>query len=259
MSGSITALIITFNEAANIARCLDRLRWLQRVVLLDSGSTDDTLAIARRYPNVEIIHRDFDTFAGQCNFGLSQIQTDWVLSLDADYIVGENFGQAASQAIASGSAVGYRAAFRFCIQGRRLSATLYPPRTILYRKDQAHYENEGHGHRVRINGIVETISEVIEHDDRKPLSRWLSSQIKYAEAEAAFLVNAPSDKLGKIDRLRAKAWILPFLAPVYCLFVKGLWRDGLAGLHYAMQRLLAETMIALAVIDRRLSSLSNSP
>src|SRR5438128_4777395 len=85
MIDAITPLIITYNEADNVARTLDRLSWAHRIIMVDSGSTDETLAIARRYPQVDIVNRAFDDFANQCNFGVSQIDTDWVLSLDADY------------------------------------------------------------------------------------------------------------------------------------------------------------------------------
>ena len=85
LKNRITPLLITFNEAPNIRRVLDKLWWAPRIVVLDSGSTDATLDILRSYSDVEIVQRPFDSFADQCNFGLAQIRTDWVLSLDADY------------------------------------------------------------------------------------------------------------------------------------------------------------------------------
>ena len=248
----ITPLILTFNEEANIARCLDRLRWAKRVIVLDSGSTDATESLARGFANAELVRWPFDSFAEQCNFGLAQVQTPWVLSLDCDYVLNEGFEDEAALLIAEGTLAGYRAAFRYCIHGRPLSATLYPPRYVLYRKDLARYENEGHGHRVRISGHVGDMRSKIDHDDRKPLSRWLMSQIKYAQMEAVFLTNSSPESFSRTDKLRRLGWLMPLLAPVYCLFVKGLWRDGLAGWHYTLQRWLAECMIALALADRRL-------
>src|SRR5262249_10570650 len=81
----ITPLIITFDEAANIARTLARLKWARRIVVIDSGSTDHTIEIVRSYPQADLFHRPFDDFASQCNFGLGHVTTPWVLSLDADY------------------------------------------------------------------------------------------------------------------------------------------------------------------------------
>src|SRR5262249_38255107 len=65
---AITPLIITFDEAHNISRTLDKLAWARRIVVVDSGSTDGTLDILGRYPQVALFKRAFDTFADQCNF-----------------------------------------------------------------------------------------------------------------------------------------------------------------------------------------------
>ena len=81
----ITPLILTFNEQANLRETLQGVSWAKQVLLVDSGSSDDTLLIARDFPQVKVVHRDFDHFADQCNYGISQIETEWVLSLDADY------------------------------------------------------------------------------------------------------------------------------------------------------------------------------
>ena len=83
----ITPLILTCNEAANIRRTLSKLDWADRIVIIDSGSIDETLEIVCEYPQAEIIYRPFENFADQCNFGLAQISTPWVLSLDADFLM----------------------------------------------------------------------------------------------------------------------------------------------------------------------------
>ncbi len=70
----LTALIITFNERENIERTMGALASVENILLVDSFSTDDTLALAKAArPDVKIVQRAFDSFAGQCNFGLSQI------------------------------------------------------------------------------------------------------------------------------------------------------------------------------------------
>lgn len=254
MNPDLTALVITHNEMANIERCLERLRWVPRVVVLDSFSTDETLMIARRFPNVEIVQRAFDTFANQCNHGLSLISSRWVLSLDCDYVLGDDFEKEALSLIERTDVAGWRVGFRYCVHGRPLSATLYPPRCVLYLREAATYEDEGHGHRVRVRGLVGEMRARIDHDDRKPLSRWFAAQIKYAEKESAFLISATKESMSRVDRVRRMGWVLPLIVPVYCLIVKGLIRDGIAGLHYTLQRWVAECMIALAVIERRISN-----
>ena len=78
----ITVLILTYNEAPNIRRTLGRLRWAHRIVVVDSFSTDETVEIVNGFSNADLVQRRFDSFARQCNFGLEQIRSPWVLSLD---------------------------------------------------------------------------------------------------------------------------------------------------------------------------------
>ena len=59
MLAQITPVVLTYNEAANIGRTLERLAWAREVVVVDSHSTDDTISIARRFPNVRVVQRPF--------------------------------------------------------------------------------------------------------------------------------------------------------------------------------------------------------
>ena len=248
----VTPLLITFNEAPNIVRALEKLRWAKRIVVIDSGSLDGTCELVARFPQAELIHRPFDNFAAQCNFGLAQVRTDWVLSLDADYELSDELLRELSALKESPDVAGYRASFVYRIHGRSLRGTLYPPRTVLYRVRGASYANEGHGHRVSVPGSIQTLRGVIYHDDRKPLARWLASQQRYAQVEAQHLLETPKQNLSRIDRIRRAGWPAPILVLPYVLFVKGCLLDGWAGWFYALQRVLAESMIALELLDRRI-------
>jgi glycosyltransferase involved in cell wall biosynthesis len=248
----ITPLILTYNEAPNIARTLAKLSWARRIVVIDSGSTDSTLDLLRNYPQADVIQHPFSDFATQCNFGLAQIKTPWVLSLDADYELSNGLVDEIGALTGSESVAGYRAQFIYRIYGRPLRGTLYPPRVVLYRAEKARYYNEGHGHRVRVAGEVRALRHVIYHDDRKPLARWFASQQRYAVDEARYLYAKPPHELTRADRLRRMAWPAPSGVLFYALFAKGCVFDGWAGWFYALQRLVAEALIALAVLDRRL-------
>ena len=247
----ITVLILTYNEAPNIRRTLDKLRWAQRVLIVDSFSTDDTVAIANSFPNVEVLQRRFDSFARQCNFGLAHIRSEWVLSLDADYILSEKLLHDIAHLPVSGTTQGYGARFRYCIWGQPLRRSLYPPRTVLYRKGRGAYQDDGHGHRVAVSGEIQMLSGWIDHDDRKSLERWLSEQSRYAIGETKKLLEAPATDLNFADRVRL--WILPapFLVFFYTLFVKGLILDGWPGWYYVFQRTLAEILLSLRLIETR--------
>ena len=248
----ITPLVITYNEAPNIARTFARLTWARRIVVVDSGSTDETLEIIRSYPQAEVIHRPFDDFASQCNFGIAQVTTAWMLSLDADYVLSDELVTELQKLRPDAATNGYQARFVYRICGQSLRGTLYPPRTVLYRKDHACYRNEGHGHRVMIAGKIEPLSGVIFHDDRKPLARWFASQQLYASQEAEHLLASDRKALRTSDKIRLSAWPAPLGVFLYTLIFKGCLLDGWPGWYYALQRLFAETLIALEIIDQRL-------
>ena len=96
---SITGVVLTFNEAPNIARTLAQLAWLPEIVVVDSHSTDGTPALAAAFPNVRVVQRPFTTHAEQWNFGLEAagIDTEWVLALDADFVLGDLDGRTAGE------------------------------------------------------------------------------------------------------------------------------------------------------------------
>ena len=252
MVSEVTPLVLTFNEAPNIERSVASLSWAKEILVVDSFSTDDTLAILRNFHNVRVIQRQFDTFAGQCNFGIAQIKTDWILSLDADYVLTPEL---VAEIIALNSledVAGFQVCFRYCIYGRRLRGSLYPPRVVLYRKDKARYVDVGHGHRVQIEGLIRRLKGTIDHDDRKSFGRWISEQDKYMVREVHYLLQTPLDQLSAADRLRR--WIVPapYVVFFYTLMYKRLILDGWAGWFYVCQRTFAELLLSLRLCEARL-------
>jgi hypothetical protein len=115
----------------------------------------------------------------------------------------------------------------------------------------ATYHNQGHGHRVSVSGKVLPLTGPIYHDDRKPLARWLASQQRYARIEADYLMRSSPASLHLADRIRLMGWAAPFAVLVYTLFIKRCLFDGWPGWFYALQRMLAEVVLALEIIDRR--------
>src|ERR1700687_2869614 len=88
----VSVLLLTFNEASNLPRCLDALSWCDDIAIVDSGSTDATVDIARDR-NVRVLQNPFQDFAAQRNFGLAEggFRHPWVLHLDADEVVTPSF------------------------------------------------------------------------------------------------------------------------------------------------------------------------
>lgn len=251
---SLTVLLLTYNEEANIERTLAGLQWVSSILAIDSGSTDRTLEMLASLSTVTIRYRPFDSFAEQCNFGLELIKTKWVLSLDADYIVTPALAEEISVFLKTAnpqSFTGFEIPFIYCIAGKPLRGTLLPPRICLYRTEGARYHNDGHGHRVHVSGKIGRFRHAILHDDRKPLDRWLASQQRYLAIETLKLKATPWSQLSIADRLRLKTPLAPLAALVLCLVMKGGILDGWQGWTYAFQRCYAEILLKLMLLETR--------
>jgi glycosyltransferase involved in cell wall biosynthesis len=253
----ITLLILTYNEEANIERTLKGVHWARRILVLDSGSTDQTLGILAEHPQVQVEHRVFDNFASQCNFALEFMSTTWILSIDADYLCPPAFEQELLNL--PDDVDGAEASFTYCVNGRRLRSCLYPPRVVLFRRTMGRYVADGHAHRLSTTGKIVRLSTPILHDDRKPLSRWIDDQTRYADLEVAKLQSHSRNELNWKDQLRKR---ILFAAPamfLYCLIVKGLILDGWPGIYYSMQRTYAELLLAIKLLNARLRNNSTGP
>lgn len=249
MLNNITPLILTYNEAPNIDRTLQQLTWAKRIVVIDSYSEDETLNILARYPQVELFQHQFSTFATQCNYGLEQVKTDWVLSLDADYYIRDELIKEMEQLTTTPEIVGYFARFKYCVFGKPLRTTILPSRQVLFKKDKAIYLDDGHAHLLQVQGASGALSGYIEHDDRKPFSRWLWAQDRYATLEVKKLTETPWNELSLSDRIRRQKFLAPFVVFFYCLLVKGGILDGKAGWYYAFQRMLAELILSIRLLE----------
>ena len=251
-TSSITPLILTFNEEPNLRRCLERLTWAVQVVIIDSGSTDGTADIAAEFPNTRLMVRAFDDHTTQWNFGVDAVETNWVLALDADYVLSPDFEKEVAATISDTSHDAFFASFRYLVEGKPLRACLYPPRAVLFRKDRCRYREDGHTQLLEIAGSSAMLEARIDHDDRKPLSRWLVSQDKYAKLEAEKLLSLPAEQLHFNDRVRRTMILGPVLVFFYTLLFRGVILDGWHGWFYAFQRTLAEIMLSLRLLERRL-------
>ena len=248
----ITPLILTLDEAPNIARCLACLQWAKSVLIVDSFSRDNTEQIARScHPNVQIVQRRFDTHAAQWSFGLDQVVMPWVLALDADYELSPELIQEVERLSSDDQISGYEAKFTYRIFGKPLRATLYPARIVLFRKERAHYVDEGHTQVLRVKGNIHSLSGRIYHDDRKPLSRWIRSQDNYSIIEARHLISQPNDRLNRQDRLRKRIFFGPIVMFLYLLFGRGLILEGWHGWYYVGQRTIAEMLLSLRLLTER--------
>jgi len=251
MLDRITPVLLTYNEQANITRTLSHLMWAREVIVVDSGSTDGTLAEMAEFPNVRVINRRFDTHANQWRFAVegTQIATDWILRLDADYMVSDALVAELAQLNPNASISAYRIGFDYAVFSHQLLSSLYPPNTILLRRGSFSVSDKGHTEVWEVTGLVGTLSRRVVHDDWKSTEQWLSGQVRYMQRELNWM-RTHNDGLARWLRLRPP--LMPIAVFLYCLFGKGLLLNGRAGIFYALQRMVAEAVLSLMILEQKL-------
>jgi glycosyltransferase involved in cell wall biosynthesis len=250
MLNRVTPVILTRDEEDNIERTLTQLAWAAEVVVVDSESTDATAVIAQRFANVRLFRRAFDSHAAQWTFAASQVTTEWMLTLDADYFVPESFRRELAALDPPEDVAGYEASFTYAINGRPLRATLYTPRVVLLRRGACEFWQDGHTQRVRVHGRIERLQSRLIHDDRKNLRRFIERQRIYMRKEARKLRATPFGKLPLSGRIRKLRVVSPFATLAYVLIARRTILDGVAGLRYALERFLAESMLSIELFRK---------
>ncbi len=151
------------------------------MVIVDSGSTDNTRTIAASFPNVAWFERPFDGYAGQWSQAIhaTAIDTPYVLALDADMPVPATLRDELSALAFRDDLAGVVIGFEYCIEGHPLLGSVYPAQLRLLRVGRVAIGEEGHKHVFRAQGSVVEAGSRLIHDDRKPLERFMASQLKY--------------------------------------------------------------------------------
>ncbi len=187
----LSAVIITKNEAANIGGCLDSVAFADERIVVDSGSEDDTAAIAKAKGARVAIH-PFSGFGAQKNFALSLAQGDWVLAIDADERVTPALARAIQRAIAEAQADGYEIPRLSSFCGRQMRHSGWHPDYVvrLFRRGTAHFTDHVVHERVLCQGTVARLDEPLLHTPVLRLEDALSRMDRYSTANAEMIVAA---------------------------------------------------------------------
>ncbi len=122
---------------------------------------------------------------------------------------------------------------------------------MLFKKKEAIFIQDGHTQLLILKGKSEYLKNVVYHDDRKNLGRWLIAQNKYMDLEVIKLVNTPFKELSLNDKIRKQIIFAPILVLFYCYILKGGFLNGFRGLFYSFQRCFAELLLSLKLIENK--------
>jgi glycosyltransferase involved in cell wall biosynthesis len=266
----ISALVLTLNEEANLPACLASLTWCDDVVVLDSFSTDRTVAIAEEF-GARVVRRNFDDWATHQNWAARNItfKHSWVYYSDADEVVPEALRQEMLSVVDKpGPEVAYRLRFKNYFMGRWLKhSSLYPTWALrLYRPEKVCWERLVNPVPV-VSGPEGRLNEHFLHFSfNKGFNAWFDKHNKYSWQEAQeSLKSLRGGRVSWLDvfsleparrrrALKELSFRLPFRPSLRFLYMYVLRRgflDGWAGLTYCRLLAMYEYMIVLKMKEIR--------
>ncbi len=221
----LTVTVITRNESAKIGAALESVAWADEIVVVDSGSTDDTVALARQRTD-RVVVRDWPGYSAQKNFAAGQASHDWILSLDAD----ERITPALAREIRAllgrePAARGYRIPRVSFYLGKWIRTTdWYPDYQLrLYDRRVAAWAGAVH-EGVEVAGAVGRLHAEIQHIPYRDIAHHLQTIDRYTSL-AARQMHDRGKRVGfaGIAARPCGAFLRNYLA-------RGGWQDGSVGL-----------------------------
>jgi len=182
----VSVFIIALNQEANIGPCLESAAFADEIVVVDTGSTDRTVELARAYTN-RVLESPWLGFAGTKNFALEQTRMEWVFSLDTDERVPPGLREEVRAVVlADGPASGYRAPRKNYFCGRWIKHLgWYPDYTLrLFRRGQGRFRDREVHEEVEVAGPVSNLKTPLEHYSYNSVSEYVIRMDRYARLAA---------------------------------------------------------------------------
>ena len=198
----ITVIILTKNEEKNIEACIESAKMIaKRIIVVDSGSTDNTVELAERC-KAEVVYHEWVGHARQFNWALDNcsIDTEWVFRLDADERISQELAQEICDKLSSKDSDdvdAYEMRWRIYFMNKWIKhgGTHKPYFLRLFRYGKGRVEDKLMDEHIIVDGNVEKLSCDLIHYDYKGLDAWLSKHIWYSELEIQ-MYNTQSDMTG---------------------------------------------------------------
>ena len=182
---SLSVVIITLNAARAIEACLKSVAWADDIVVVDSGSSDDTADIARRH-RARVVQQDWLGYGPQKRFAVAQAKNPWVLSLDADERLSDELSESIRHELAAPRHRAYEFPRRNRFMGRWLRhGEGYPdwsPR--LFHRDHANWSDDPIHEKVVTGGTIGRLHGDLLHESEQGIADYLAKQNRYTSLQA---------------------------------------------------------------------------
>lgn len=223
----LSVIIITKNEAKTIARCIRSVAWANQIIVVDSGSDDATVEIARGL-NAEVMVTDWPGYGVQKQRALQLAKEPWVLSLDADEFLAEGSQEKLLKAMQSKDADAFRLPIKMVFQKQNLNfAGCVSKHIRLFKREGAQFSQDMVHEKIILppKARVQSCSAIIRHESYQDWSDAIQKMNHYSSLSAA----KRQQKVGLFRALTASFWLL-----LQNLILKGWIMDGRTGFMLAV-------------------------
>ena len=185
---SLSVIIITKNEAANIRACIESVVWADEIIVVDSGSSDATVEICHEL-GAQVYMHDWPGFGMQKNRALGYATKDWVFSIDADERVTHELREEIQSAMQRGQAEGYEIPRLSSFCGRYMHHSGWCPDYVLrlFRRGSGKFSDDLVHERVIVNGPITKLQQLLLHESFRDLEQLLAKINHYSTASAQML------------------------------------------------------------------------
>ena len=187
---NLSVIIITKNAGATIRRCVESVAWADEIVVVDSGSTDDTQDICRELGAKVIVTTDWPGFGAQKNRALDASSGDWIFSIDADeWVTPELQDEIRAIASSADAAPAYALPRRSSFCGRYMKHSGWWPDYVvrLFRRGQARFSDDQAHERLIVTGTTKKLRQPLMHEAISNMEQMLGKMNMYSSASARML------------------------------------------------------------------------
>jgi glycosyltransferase involved in cell wall biosynthesis len=269
----VTAIILALDEEANIARCLETLGWCDQTIMVDSGSTDATAAIAERH-GAEVIDVSVDGFGPMRDRAMRdpRVRNDWVLFVDADEWISVELAEEIATLVGAPRDLGYALRVRLVFQGTWLHYGGWYGGALMVRLANKHHARwtGDVSEKLVVDGPVGLLEGDLVDQDFKRFERWLDRHNRYSTLKAIQRVEwgdrtvrdrwdeamqaSPRSRIPREVIKRVVAPVLPapgFWRFLYMYVLRGGFLHGKIGLRFSLLHAMQEMHIQMKIDELR--------
>jgi glycosyltransferase involved in cell wall biosynthesis len=225
----VSAVLITFNEEHNLTQCLPKLTWCDEIIVVDSGSTDNTLRICKSF-GCKVYHKIFEGYGEQKRFAVGKAENDWVLCLDADEILTDGLVKEIKAELKAPTADGYLMPMSLVFMNREFKYGKESWRYFmrLFNKTKGGFNDSKVHEKIELDGTTKKLKNLIHHYSYRNFSQYFNKFNKYSCFGAEMAYNK-----GKKKSVTAIVLAVPLNFMKYYLLQKN-FMNGLHGFNWSV-------------------------